>query len=108
MVGKVFGSKEDGPVSGRPFAKRRPRCGVGIFPLMFMVLSLGPCCGVPFTRTVAKASHSVSLMGLTSLRGGGDGSTAVVKDSTGATPKKGQRETLYEAYNMLHTLAQVC
>lgn len=89
-------------------SKRRPRCRLGLRALVAAALSLVAC----------KASQSAGPATVGPLRKlplRGRGFLAAAKVRGGAVggagsnnmDKHSQRETLYEAYNMLHTLAQV-
>lgn len=91
--------------------KRRARYRVGMFSLVLMTAFLESFQGVSRAGTLSAVDRGVPLVGLASLlRGGGEGgrAAAAAKDGKNVVAKQGQRETLYEAYNMLHTLAQVC
>lgn len=102
---EYFTSEWSSPTGGRPITKRRPRCRIGLWALVATTLSIVVLPGASSTAT----TRGVPLMHVAPMRGGGDGGHGTgVKGGTGTTAKQGQRETLYEAYNMLHTLAQVC
>lgn len=101
-------------------SKRRPRCRIGLWALVATALSLASCkasrpasakvglgAGLPLGGSRDRGAWAAAGQ----LRGGalgggkarsGGGSSSRQQD------KHAQRETLYDAYNMLHTLAQVC
>ena len=104
------GSRPSGSVSAWGAllsSKRRPRCRTGLWSLVATALSLVTC-----KASLASVSASAGRLGklplgakgflaAAELRGGD------VRGGGSSMDKHGQRETLYEAYNMLHTLAQV-
>lgn len=97
--------------------RRRPRCRIGLWALVATALSLASVPG-------AVASASRTVRGI-SFGAGAVESSVLLKTKVGRAAatlrggaaahdggehnveKAGQRETLYEAYNMLHMLAQV-
>lgn len=89
-------------------SKRRPRCRLGLRALVATALSLVTC-------KASQAAGPARVGPLRKLPLGGKGFLAAAEVRGGAVggggsnsmDKHAQRETLYEAYNMLHTLAQV-
>lgn len=88
-------------------SKRRPRCRIGLRALVAAALSLVTCKAsqASVSATVGRPGKlplgAKGFLAAAELRGGDVGGGGNSMD------KHAQRETLYEAYNMLHTLAQV-
>jgi len=96
-------------------SKRRPRCRIGLWALVATALSLATCKARPASAGAAPAV-GLPLGGMMrggagavaeQLRGGAQGGGRGRSGSSRQQDKHAQRETLYDAYNMLHTLAQV-
>lgn len=100
-------------------SKRRPRCRIGLWALVATALSLASCkasrpasarvglgAGLPLGGSRDKGGAWAAAG---QLRGGalGGGKGRSGSGSSRQQDKHAQRETLYDAYNMLHTLAQV-
>lgn len=88
-------------------SKRRPRCRIGLRALVAMALSLVTC-----KASLAPVSASAGRLGKLPLAAKGFSAAAELRGGDvggggSSMDKHAQRETLYEAYNMLHTLAQV-
>lgn len=115
-------------------SKRRPRCRIGLWALVATALSLATCkasrqasapgragsdAGLPLAGNRAGRAWGVGGGGAWAttaavagqLRGGaqagGKGRSSISGSRRQQEDKHAQRETLYDAYNMLHTLAQV-
>ena len=104
---------------GLHYSKRRPRCRIGLWALVATALSLASCkasrpasarvglgAGLPLGGSRDKGGAWAAAG---QLRGGalGGGKGRSGSGSSRQQDKHAQRETLYDAYNMLHTLAQV-
>ncbi|CAM9399954.1 unnamed protein product, partial [Pylaiella littoralis] len=109
-------------------SKRRPRCRIGLWALVATALSLATCEASRRASAPARAGTGLPLAGgrgggggrggrggawaaaAGRLRGGaqagGKGRSSGSSRSRQQEDKHAQRETLYDAYNMLHTLAQ--
>ncbi|CAM9589219.1 unnamed protein product, partial [Discosporangium mesarthrocarpum] len=77
--------------------KRRPRCRIGSWTLVASAMSLA---SGHLMSPVDSAKNGLPLRDWAKPRGGAVGAGDV------QSSKQSQRETLFEAYNMLHTLAQ--
>lgn len=98
-------------------SRRRPRCRIGLWALVATALSVATC----KASGAVSANANVPSVGVGEWgRPGGRGAVEQLRGGAaegGAggrsngrrkqADKHAQRETLYDAYNMLHTLAQV-
>ncbi|CBN78455.1 ARC5, dynamin-related protein involved in plastid division [Ectocarpus siliculosus] len=96
-------------------SRRRPRCRIGLWALVATALSVATC----KTSGAVSANANVPSVGVggwvrpggwgavEQLRGGAaEGGGGRSSSRRKQADKHAQRETLYDAYNMLHTLAQ--
>eukprot|EP00903_Cladosiphon_okamuranus_P020075 g18441.t1 len=126
-AGRAVGGAGFAPSSGGAphSSKRRPRCRIGLWALVATALSLASCEATrpASARVCVGAGRDLPLGASAESRGGGEAWAAAGQLRGGALvggkgrsgsgggnsrqqDRHAQRETLYDAYNMLHTLAQ--
>lgn len=120
MAGRTAGGVGVAPAmcNSSRISKRRPRCRIGLWALVATALSLASCkasrpasarAGLDVGLPLAGEGGGGAWAAAGQLRGGaqGGGKGRSSSRSRQQEDKHAQRETLYDAYNMLHTLAQV-